>query len=111
MFGSHPRTIPAIDSVKTVEKGKVNEIKNGRTGMAVIPMFLFRLFLEIYAWVLSPILTLLSGTLHRCRFTPPCSQYARQSLAVYGPRKAFWLTLKRLAKCHPWQAGGYDPIP
>ena len=46
-----------------------------------------------------------------CRFTPTCSQYALQALRKYGPIKGSWLTVKRLAKCHPWGGSGYDPLP
>ena len=46
-----------------------------------------------------------------CRFTPTCSQYAVEALRKYGPVKGGWLTLKRLARCHPWGGSGYDPVP
>ena len=46
-----------------------------------------------------------------CRFTPTCSQYALEALRRYGPLKGGWLTLKRLARCHPWGGHGYDPVP
>lgn len=46
-----------------------------------------------------------------CRFTPTCSQYAVEALKKYGPLKGGWLTLKRLARCHPWGGSGYDPVP
>ncbi len=46
-----------------------------------------------------------------CRFTPTCSQYARAAVAKYGWFKGGWLAVKRLGKCHPWHAGGYDPVP
>ena len=46
-----------------------------------------------------------------CRFTPTCSQYALEALRKYGPLKGSWLTLKRLARCHPWGGDGYDPVP
>ena len=46
-----------------------------------------------------------------CRFTPTCSQYALEALRKYGPLKGSWLTVKRLARCHPWGGSGYDPVP
>ncbi len=46
-----------------------------------------------------------------CRFTPTCSQYALQALRKYGPIKGSWLTIKRIARCHPWGGQGYDPVP
>ena len=47
----------------------------------------------------------------QCRFTPTCSHYAIQALQTHGAFKGFWLTIKRLAHCHPWHAGGHDPVP
>ena len=46
-----------------------------------------------------------------CRFTPSCSQYARQALEKYGLLKGSWLAVKRVSKCHPWHPGGFDPVP
>ncbi len=46
-----------------------------------------------------------------CRFTPTCSQYALEALRRHGPIKGSWLTLRRLARCHPWGGSGYDPVP
>ena len=46
-----------------------------------------------------------------CRYQPTCSQYALDALGEYGAVKGVWLTLKRIARCHPWAAGGYDPVP
>lgn len=46
-----------------------------------------------------------------CRYTPTCSQYAAEAVRRYGPFKGGWLTLKRLARCHPWGGSGYDPVP
>ncbi len=46
-----------------------------------------------------------------CRFYPNCSEYARQALEKYGWRRGLWLSLRRLARCHPWHPGGFDPVP
>ena len=46
-----------------------------------------------------------------CRFTPTCSQYALEAFRKYGPFKGFWLSLKRILRCHPWGGSGYDPVP
>ncbi|MEN6314005.1 MAG: membrane protein insertion efficiency factor YidD [Clostridiaceae bacterium] len=45
-----------------------------------------------------------------CRFYPTCSQYAIEALSKYGVLKGSWLSLKRIAKCHPFHPGGYDPV-
>ena len=47
----------------------------------------------------------------RCRFSPTCSQYSKESIKKHGPLKGFILTFKRIVKCHPWGGSGYDPIP
>jgi len=46
-----------------------------------------------------------------CRFEPTCSAYALQALAQHGATGGSYLTLRRLARCHPWCAGGHDPVP
>ena len=45
-----------------------------------------------------------------CRFHPTCSDYAQQAFGQYGAFKGIWLTIKRLAKCHPYHPGGFDPL-
>lgn len=46
-----------------------------------------------------------------CRFVPTCSSYGLEAIQKHGPFKGAWLTLKRIAKCHPWGKSGYDPVP
>jgi len=46
-----------------------------------------------------------------CRFTPSCSQYALEAVAKYGAVRGTWLAARRLVRCHPFNPGGYDPIP
>ncbi len=46
-----------------------------------------------------------------CRFTPTCSEYARQAIEKYGALKGTYLAVRRLLKCHPFHPGGYDPVP
>ncbi|MDT7944402.1 MAG: membrane protein insertion efficiency factor YidD [Dehalococcoidia bacterium] len=46
-----------------------------------------------------------------CRFLPTCSQYAYEALERHGLAKGSALTLGRLLRCHPWNPGGYDPVP
>ena len=47
----------------------------------------------------------------RCRFVPACSCYGIEALKTHGLLKGSWLTLKRVLKCHPLSAGGFDPVP
>lgn len=53
----------------------------------------------------------LLGPCGACRFTPTCSQYAKEAITKYGVFKGVWLSARRLGKCHPFHAGGYDPVP
>lgn len=46
-----------------------------------------------------------------CRFTPTCSEYAKKSIKEFGVIGGFGLSFKRITRCHPFSAGGYDPVP
>ncbi|HBG99260.1 MAG: membrane protein insertion efficiency factor YidD [Rhodobacteraceae bacterium] len=48
---------------------------------------------------------------HNCRYHPTCSAYALEALEKHGALKGGWLTLRRLARCHPWGASGIDNVP
>ena len=70
-----------------------------------ISIFPFLLLIRIYQSLISPLL----GA--SCRFTPTCSQYAKEALKKHGLFKGLYLTLKRLSSCHPWGKSGHDPVP
>jgi putative membrane protein insertion efficiency factor len=61
--------------------------------------------LKVYKLVISPLLPPV------CRYHPSCSVYAMGALRVHGPLKGSWLAARRLSRCHPFHAGGLDPVP
>ncbi|TRZ95941.1 MAG: membrane protein insertion efficiency factor YidD [Dehalococcoidia bacterium] len=67
-------------------------------------------------WLALELISLYQSTISRvtppsCRFTPTCSHYACEAIERYGLIKGGWLAVKRIACCHPWSPGGYDPVP
>lgn len=67
-----------------------------------------RLFLRLirfYQRFISP------GMGSNCRFYPSCSQYTYEAIEKYGVVRGGWLGVRRIARCHPFNKGGYDPVP
>lgn len=67
--------------------------------------FIISLPVRFYRLVISPLL----GS--NCRYTPTCSTYAMEALRKHGAIKGGWLSLRRIARCHPWGGSGIDNVP
>lgn len=67
--------------------------------------FPFIVLIKFYQYAISPAIG------PKCRYTPTCSHYSLEAFKQYGPIKGFWLSVKRISKCHPWGGSGYDPVP
>jgi hypothetical protein len=61
--------------------------------------------LAFYRMAVSPALA------PSCRYVPSCSAYAVEAIEVHGALRGSWLALRRLLRCHPFHAGGHDPVP
>ena len=74
----------------------------------MLSLFIRKLFIlpiRIYQWCISPFLP------QSCRFYPTCSAYAAEAIARHGLFKGGFYALRRILRCHPFNAGGYDPVP
>lgn len=61
--------------------------------------------IRAYQLLISPVLP------PSCRFTPTCSAYAMEAVARHGAVRGSWLAARRVCRCHPWNEGGWDPVP
>lgn len=75
------------------------------SGPARVPRRLLATLIRGYQRFVSPALP------PSCRFHPSCSQYALEAVTRYGALKGGWLAARRLARCHPFHPGGFDPVP
>lgn len=64
-----------------------------------------KILIRAYQLVLSPLLG------PRCRFYPSCSHYAIEAIESHGAIRGSWLSAKRICRCHPFNPGGFDPVP
>lgn len=67
--------------------------------------FLLAAAIKVYRYLVSPLLG------PNCRFAPSCSAYALEAIERHGPWAGTWIALRRIGRCHPWNPGGYDPVP
>ena len=79
--------------------------QDGTARTVTVPARLLMLPITGYRRFISPLLG------PRCRFAPSCSEYALDALAEHGAARGLWLATKRIARCHPFHPGGYDPVP
>ncbi len=70
-----------------------------------LPELLLRGLVRVYQLTLSPFIG------NQCRFHPTCSHYALEALEQHGALRGSYLTLRRIGRCHPYCAGGFDPVP
>ena len=89
---------PWVEKVLLIMRWVVNAISWLFVTVLLVPIW-------IYQKAISPY------TPPSCRFTPTCSEYARQALIKHGPVKGLWLAVRRILRCHPWGGSGYDPVP
>lgn len=75
------------------------------TFMLLLPRNICVLLLRVYRAIISP----LYGQV--CRYYPSCSRYALEAIQLHGVVKGIWLGTRRIARCHPWAAGGIDDVP
>ncbi len=67
---------------------------------------------QLLIWIIKAYqLTLSPYFGQQCRFYPTCSQYALDSINKHGAIMGAYYSVRRLSRCHPWHAGGHDPIP
>ena len=74
-------------------------------GIMSVPRRLLAAVIRGYQAAISPLLP------PSCRFHPSCSQYALEAVTRHGALRGSWLAARRLARCHPFHPGGYDPVP
>jgi uncharacterized protein len=101
---SQSASIGAQASLGRVER----VVRSNRSSLSLLVKSAF----QLYRWFLSPLLSALNSHQHTCKFIPSCSQYSEESFLRFGIFTGFFLTIKRIFKCHPWsKSETWDPVP
>jgi putative membrane protein insertion efficiency factor len=74
-------------------------------GITTLAKVFLLLALQVYQVLFRPLIG------PACRFAPSCSLYAAEAIERHGPLRGLLLTIQRVGRCHPWNPGGYDPVP
>ncbi len=80
-------------------------MRRAAKALSRVVVWMLILPIRFYQTAISPL------TPPSCRFTPTCSEYARQALIKHGLVKGLALAIRRILRCHPWGGEGYDPVP
>lgn len=91
-----------VDLHPSFDQGQANR---PRVKVSAIPRHAIVLLIRGYQVSISPLLP------SACRYHPSCSAYAIEAVERYGAMRGGWLAARRIARCHPFHAGGYDPVP
>jgi uncharacterized protein len=91
----------AAAPARAARRSSSRAAQSGRNAMQTVLIALLR----FYKLAVSPFL----GS--RCRFYPSCSDYAREAIQYHGAARGTYLAARRLCRCHPFCAGGFDPVP
>jgi len=86
-------------------EGTPDRLTTPRRAASELATRALRGLVHLHRIVLSPLLG------PSCRFEPSCSAYALEALDRHGARRGSWLALRRLLRCHPFHAAGFDPVP
>jgi putative membrane protein insertion efficiency factor len=89
-------------------KERENGISEPVQGNA-LRLYSARIFFFIYKKLISPVVH--AAGLSQCKYLPTCSEYAYAAVVKHGWFRGGWLAVRRVSRCHPWAAGGFDPVP
>ena len=98
MKGQEDEQLQQIRQSKNPIMKFLHLLSRGLSWLLIFPILFYRQFISPF-------------TPPSCRFTPTCSEYARQAIMKHGPFKGLALAIWRILRCNPWGGSGYDPVP